>query len=73
MLISFNDVIKLGEEYEKANPKLFAQNIERGSGDDIAFIYYTSGTTGTAQGRQDVQPGADQHRPGVYCPLPDRT
>ena len=50
MLISFNDVIKLGEEYEKANPKLFAQNIDRGSGDDIAFIYYTSGTTGLPKG-----------------------
>ena len=51
LLISFNDVLKLGEEYEKANPNLFEQNIDRGSGDDIAFIYYyTSGTTGLPRG-----------------------
>jgi long-chain acyl-CoA synthetase len=50
MLISFNEVLKLGREYEKANPDLFEQNIDRGNGDDIAFIYYTSGTTGLPKG-----------------------
>ena len=50
MLISFNDVIKLGQEYAKTRPDLFEQNIDRGTGDDIAFIYYTSGTTGLPKG-----------------------
>jgi len=49
-LISFNGVIKLGREYEETHPGLFEQNVEKGKGDDIAFVYYTSGTTGLAKG-----------------------
>jgi len=45
-LVSFNEVLKMGKEYEIENPKLFEHNIEKGIGNDIAFIYYTSGTTG---------------------------
>jgi long-chain acyl-CoA synthetase len=50
LLISFNDVLKLGKEYEKSHPGLFEQNVDRGKGDDTAFIYYTSGTTGLPKG-----------------------
>ena len=71
LLISFNEVLKLGTEYEKANPDLFKQNIDRGTGDDIAVIYYTSGGIRTARGRQDVLPGAHQRCPWFYCPLSD--
>ncbi|MGD9142535.1 MAG: AMP-binding protein [Dehalococcoidia bacterium] len=49
-LISFDDIIKLGKEYEKSNPGLYEKNVEEGKGDDIAFIYYTSGTTGLPKG-----------------------
>ena len=50
ILISFTEVIKLGKGYEEAYPGLFEQNIEKGKGSDIAFIYYTSGTTGLPKG-----------------------
>lgn len=50
ILISFAEVVKLGREYEQRHPSLFEQNVERGKGNDIAFIYYTSGTTGLPKG-----------------------
>jgi len=50
LLAGFNDVVKLGEEYDAAHPGLFEQNVMKGKGDDIAFIYYTSGTTGSQKG-----------------------
>jgi len=50
ILIAFTEVIQLGQEYESAHPGLFEQNVEQGKGDDTAFIYYTSGTTGLPKG-----------------------
>ena len=45
ILMSFNKVIEMGEEYNKLHPDLFEANIERGSSEDIAVSCYTSGTT----------------------------
>lgn len=50
ILMSFTDVVKLGNEYEKTHPGLFEQNVDNGRSDDTAFIYYTSGTTGLPKG-----------------------
>ena len=50
ILTSFNEVIVMGKEYEKTHPGLFEENVEKGKGDDNAFIYYTSGTTGLPKG-----------------------
>ena len=49
-LISFTEVVRMGRECEEAHPGLFEANLEKGNGKDIAFIYYTSGTTGLPKG-----------------------
>lgn len=45
-LLRFDEVERMGQEHEKANPGLFEQAVDGVSPDDIANIYYTSGTTG---------------------------
>lgn len=45
-LMSFDEVLELGREYEKTHPNLFEENVEQGHGDDIALMLFTSGTTG---------------------------
>ena len=50
LIISFAETVKLGRECERTHPGLFEQNLEKGKGDDIAFLYYTSGTTGLPKG-----------------------
>jgi long-chain acyl-CoA synthetase len=50
ILVSYNEVITLGREYERTHPGIFEENVAAGRGDDIAFIYYTSGTTGLPKG-----------------------
>jgi len=49
-LMSFDEVLDLGKEYENSHPNLFEENIKKGKGDDIAFFCYTSGTTGLPKG-----------------------
>jgi long-chain acyl-CoA synthetase len=50
LLIRFNKVLDLGSEYEKTNSTLFAQNIERGRGEDTALISYSLAANGTPTG-----------------------
>ncbi len=50
LLVSFEDVMRAGEAYAKTHPGLFEQNVDQGKAGDIAFIYYTSGTTGLPKG-----------------------
>jgi long-chain acyl-CoA synthetase len=50
ILISFNNLLGLGRDYEKAYPDVFGRNVEQGKGSDTAVICYTSGTTGLPKG-----------------------
>jgi len=46
LLLSYGDAIELGKVYEKAHPDAFERNVQKGVADDIAALYYTSGTSG---------------------------
>ena len=50
ILLSFDEVVELGQDYEKKHPQLFDEIVDQGTGDDIAAFCYTSGTTGLPKG-----------------------
>ncbi len=50
VLIYFYDVVEMGRAFEEKNPDFFEERIAEGKGDDVAMIYYTSGTTGKPKG-----------------------
>ncbi len=50
VLISFKDVLELGSRKEKESSQLFDSLLDEGSGNDIAVLCYTSGTTGLPRG-----------------------
>jgi long-chain acyl-CoA synthetase len=49
-LISLKEVQQLGKELEKENPDLFEETIQKGYGDEVALLFYTSGTTALPKG-----------------------
>jgi long-chain acyl-CoA synthetase len=50
MLMSFDDLLKLGKEFDAKNPGLFEQRCSEVKPDDLAVLIYTSGTTGPPKG-----------------------
>ncbi len=46
MVISFDELLQAGKEFDEKNPGLFEQRLEKTGPDDIATFVYTSGTTG---------------------------
>lgn len=49
-LISMHEIQRIGREVEKREPDLFEKTIEKGYGDDICLLFYTSGTTSLPKG-----------------------
>ena len=50
ILMSFEEMLELGQAYEKNHPGFFEEKLDQGKADDIATICYTSGTTGVPKG-----------------------
>jgi long-chain acyl-CoA synthetase len=49
-LISLKEVQQLGRELEKEKPGLFEELINKGRGEEVALLFYTSGTTALPKG-----------------------
>jgi long-chain acyl-CoA synthetase len=49
-LMSLDDVVKLGRQTGDRTPALFEELVERGRGDDVCLLFYTSGTTSQPKG-----------------------
>ena len=49
-VISFSELVKLGEMIDKNHPDLFESLMSKVSPEDIAILVYTSGTTGPSKG-----------------------
>lgn len=49
-LISFKEVQRLGKELDREKPGLFEELIAKGHGDEVALLFYTSGTTSLPKG-----------------------
>jgi len=50
ILISLDEVAKLGRDLGEREPKLFEELVGNGRGDDVCLLFYTSGTTALPKG-----------------------
>ncbi len=50
ILVSLAEVAELGQELGRREPHLFEELVEKGQGDDICLLFYTSGTTAQPKG-----------------------
>ena len=55
LLMSFDDLLKLGQDVDRREPALFEQRLQEIKPDDLAVLIYTSGTTGPPKGAMLTQ------------------
>lgn len=70
ILMDFYHVTEAGKAIEKDRPNLFEEYISRGRPEDIAMIYYTSGTTGVPKGAVRTQKSLLNLMEGALAILP---
>jgi len=58
LIMSFDEVMRLGEDLKKNNPDLFEEMIDETEPEDTALMVYTSGTTGKPKGAMISQRNA---------------
>jgi long-chain acyl-CoA synthetase len=50
MVMSFDELLQLGRDYDKANPTLWEKLVHSSKAEELALLVYTSGTTGPPKG-----------------------
>ncbi|MBY0323227.1 MAG: AMP-binding protein [Reyranella sp.] len=50
MVMSFDELLQLGRDYDKTNPDLWEKLINSSRAEELALLVYTSGTTGPPKG-----------------------
>jgi long-chain acyl-CoA synthetase len=50
MVMPFDELLRLGRDYDKANPTLWEKLVDSSKAEELALLVYTSGTTGPPKG-----------------------